>query len=268
MSIPKIIHYCWLSNDPIPESLQQYMSSWRKFLPDYQFMLWNFDRFDINSSVWVKEAFEAKKYAFAADYIRCFALYKYGGIYLDMDVEVLKPFDDLLDLPYFLCHEHNREPSIIEAAIMGAEKQFILFEKMLEYYAGKHFIQDNNYDTRTLPKIMQSVLLENFQIKQIKNINEFERSSNIASIFPSDRFSPKSYETGRIHQTENTYAIHHFAGSWLDDETLYIAKVRRQMTFLPRQWRGYIAKFIGICRFRGIALGCKELMEWAIKKTS
>src|SRR5574344_1400117 len=100
--IPQIIHYCWLSNDPYPAELVGYMETWKKMLPDYEFILWNFDRFDISSSIWVKEAFNAKKYAFAADYIRCYALYNYGGIYLDMDVEVIKPFDDLLSKKYFL----------------------------------------------------------------------------------------------------------------------------------------------------------------------
>ena len=82
--IPKIIHYCWLSNNPIPSKLQEYMESWKKQLPDYEFILWNFERFDINSSIWVKQAFEAKKYAFAADYIRLFAVYHYGGIWIWM----------------------------------------------------------------------------------------------------------------------------------------------------------------------------------------
>ena len=86
--IPKIIHYCWLSNDPIPSNIQHYMDSWKKYLPDYEFIHWNFDKFDKSSSRWVSEAFDNKKYAFAADYIRLYALYHYGGIYLDMDVDV------------------------------------------------------------------------------------------------------------------------------------------------------------------------------------
>ena len=73
--IPKIIHYCWLSNDPIPKDLQKYMKTWKEKLPDYEFMLWDFNRFNINSSIWVKQAFEAKKYAFACDYIRLYAVY-------------------------------------------------------------------------------------------------------------------------------------------------------------------------------------------------
>ena len=90
--IPKIIHYCWLSKDPIPKDMQMFIDGWYEKLPDYEFMLWDFNRFDIHSSQWVKEAFSKKKYAFAADYIRLYALYNYGGIYMDMDVEVLKSF--------------------------------------------------------------------------------------------------------------------------------------------------------------------------------
>lgn len=258
MSIPKIIHYCWLSNDPIPESLQQCMSSWRKFLPDYQFMLWNFDRFDINSSVWVKEAFEAKKYAFAADYIRCFALYNYGGIYLDMDVEVLKPFDDLLDLPYFLCHECDR--SGIEAAVIGAEKHSPLFKRMVEYYdyGKKNFICNDTYDMKTLPKIMESIIQSSFRMKDIGNKTDFDCSAETISVFPFAWFSPKSYKNGKIYLTENTYTIHHFAGSWLDEETIFFNGLRKRLIFLPRTLRGYVAKFISICKFHGVSVACRE----------
>ena len=94
--IPKIIHYCWLSSAPIPKSLQICMNTWKKVLPDYEYMLWNFDRFPKTKSKWVSDAFDNKKYAFAADYIRLYALYNYGGIYLDSDVTVYKSFNELL----------------------------------------------------------------------------------------------------------------------------------------------------------------------------
>ena len=93
--IPKIIHYCWLSNDPFPAEIAGWIATWQQHLPDYELMLWNLERFPLGKSVWVKEAFEARKYAFAADYIRLHALYEYGGIYLDSDVEVRKPFKHL-----------------------------------------------------------------------------------------------------------------------------------------------------------------------------
>ena len=123
--IPKVIHYCWLSGDPIPEKLQRCMDSWKKFLPDYEFVLWDLERFDIKTSQWVKEAFEARKYAFAADYIRLYAVYNYGGIYMDMDVEVVRPFDDLLASPYILGLESEKG---VEAGVFGAER-YSLFLK-------------------------------------------------------------------------------------------------------------------------------------------
>ncbi|MCS2958344.1 hypothetical protein NXX53_17410 [Bacteroides salyersiae] len=88
--IPKRIHLCWLSGDPYPQKIQKCIDSWKVHLPDYEIMLWDLKRFDIAQVPWVEQAFRVKKYAFAADYIRLYALYNYGGIYLDSDVEVLK----------------------------------------------------------------------------------------------------------------------------------------------------------------------------------
>lgn len=126
--IPKVIHYCWLSGDPIPEKLQRCMDSWKKFLPDYEFVLWDLERFDIKTSQWVKEAFEARKYAFAADYIRLYAVYNYGGVYMDMDVEVVRPFDDLLASPYILGLESEKG---VEAGVFGAERYSLFLKKIL-----------------------------------------------------------------------------------------------------------------------------------------
>lgn len=125
--IPKIIHYCWLSNDPYPDKIRKCLESWHRYLPDYKFILWNRDSFDIDSVTWTKQAFERKKYAFAADYIRIWALKNYGGIYLDLDVEVLKKFDDLLELPYFMGIERYELTNAVEAAVLGTEKIILFF---------------------------------------------------------------------------------------------------------------------------------------------
>lgn len=195
--IPKIIHYCWLSNDPIPPKLQLCMDSWKKYLPDYEFMLWNFERFDINQSLWVRQAFEVKKYAFAADYIRLYAVYHYGGIYMDMDVEVCKSFNPLLSREYILGYETQIG---IEAGIFGGEKGAKWLKKCLDYYENKEFVLDNQkFDTRTLPKIMFELLAD-------------ERA--YFDILPFEYLTAKSYRTGKIVRTNNTYSIHHFAGSW------------------------------------------------------
>src|SRR5690606_10065703 len=94
--IPKIIHYCWFGNGRKPQKVEKCMRSWSKRLKDYRFIEWNESNFDISMNDYVKEAYSERKFAFVSDYVRLYALYQYGGIYLDTDVEVLKPFDPLL----------------------------------------------------------------------------------------------------------------------------------------------------------------------------
>lgn len=96
MTIPKIIHYCWFGGKEKPDIVKRCLASWRNHLTDYQFIEWNEINFDINRNVYVKQAYEAGKFAFVSDYARVFALFHFGGIYLDTDVEVFKSFDDLL----------------------------------------------------------------------------------------------------------------------------------------------------------------------------
>lgn len=105
--IPKIIHYCWLSNDPIPPNLQKCINSWKKRCPDYEIIKWDTNRFDIYSVNLVREAFENKKYAYAADYIRTYALYNWGGVYLDSDVMLYKNIDDLFDAQFISAVEYH-----------------------------------------------------------------------------------------------------------------------------------------------------------------
>ena len=215
--IPKIIHYCWLSNDPIPADLQKCMRSWKAFLPDYEFVRWNFDRFPKGKSEWVDQAFENKKYAFAADYIRLYALYNYGGIYLDMDVEVLRSFDPFLDLETMLCFENSND-SRLEVAAFGAEKGSMWVKACLDYYQGKPFVNmDGSFNTKVLPAVIRDCLKEKgFVVKSVTTLKSVGNNSDKEiSVLPYDYFSPKSYVTGKIEKTDNTYSIHHFAGTWL-----------------------------------------------------
>lgn len=196
--IPKIIHYCWLSGDPIPEDLKKCMDSWKKNLSDYEFMFWNFDKFNKKSSKWVEQAFDSKKYAFAADYIRLYAIYNYGGIYLDMDIEVLKQFDDLLNTSVVIAFE-SEERTGLEAGCFGAEKGNLFIKDCLSYYNSRAFIkEDGSFDILPLPKIMAAYISEYPEIQ------------------PKDwhTFTNKSYKTGLIQTIDTSYAIHHFAGSW------------------------------------------------------
>lgn len=216
--IPKIIHYCWLSNDPIPDSLKKYMESWKKYLPDYKIIHWNFDRFNKESSLWVKQAFENKKYAFAADYIRLYAIYHYGGIYLDMDVEVLQSFDKFLKLQTMICWQ--KDVGGLEVAAFGAEKGSLWVKDCLDYYINRPFIKENGtLDMRTLPSITEGELKK--KNYQLINVNSLQEAINITSpykipVFPCEFFSPKSYKTFKIETNSNSTCIHHFAGTWVE----------------------------------------------------
>lgn len=211
--IPKIIHYCWLSNDPIPKDLKKYMKSWKEKLYDYEFILWDLNRFDLNRSLWVKQAFEAKKYAFAADYIRLYAVYNYGGIYMDMDVEVIKSFNDLLRNDYILGYEAAKG---LEAGVFGTPKKAPWVKEVLEYYTSKEFALPNGlYNDTPLPIIMDEVLNA-----------DYITNKKIVPL-PTDFLTAKSYKTGKITITPNTYTIHHFAGSWKSwDEKMKIIIAR------------------------------------------
>ena len=222
--IPKIIHYCWLSSDPIPQKLRDCMGSWKKKLPDYEFMLWDLNRFDIHSSMWVNEAYEAKKYAFAADYIRLYAVYNYGGIYMDMDVEVVRSFDELLTSSYILGLETKKG---VEAGIFGAEKNNPFIGKCMDYYKIRNFVSENGkFDLRTLPNIMYEILIDNYEIANRTSI-KIEEDAHKMQLFSPDYLTAKSCLTGELMITENTYTIHHFAGSWISKSQKMKGKIYR-----------------------------------------
>lgn len=219
--IPKIIHYCWLSldNAPFPEEMKACVETWKKYLPDYEFKLWDLSSFDIESSQWVRDAYYSKKYAFAADYIRCYALYNYGGIYLDCDVQILKSFDPLLHLPYFIGREQSEYG--IESAIIGFEKGNALVKDLLDYYENRRFILGNNkFDTRPIPSIILECVNNKYRLKEISSIKDFDYSSDVISVFDTTFFSPKKWDTKELIVSPNSYSIHHYSGTWLKKRTL------------------------------------------------
>ena len=206
--IPKKINYCWFGKGKMPELALKCIESWRVNLPDYELKEWNENSFDINSNFYVKEAYESRKFAFVTDYVRLYALYTEGGIYMDTDVEVLKNIDSFLDLPAFSGFEDNVH---IPTGIMAAEKGSIWAKWQLEYYSDRHFLlPDGTLDLTTNVDIIGGLMEEKGFILK----NGLYNFQNIITIFPKDYFCPKSHTTGKIELTENTYTIHHFAGSW------------------------------------------------------
>ena len=184
--IPKVIHYCWFGRGKMPALANNCIASWRTFLPDYKLCLWNEDTFDITSVTYVKEAYEARKFAFVTDYVRLFALYQFGGIYMDTDVELLKSLDDLLHLPGFSGFESDTE---VPTGIMACEQGNAWAGQQLNYYENKHFVlSDGTYDTTTNVEIISTIMVANGFILQ----NRYQVYMDCMHFFSKDYFCPKA----------------------------------------------------------------------------
>ena len=217
--IPRIIHYCWFGRGPMPELALKCIDSWHKYLPNYTFRLWNEDSFDITSVPYVKEAYEAHKYAFVSDYVRLYALYREGGIYMDTDVEVLKSFDPLLPLSGFIGFEGTKRNPVGTGTIACMpEGEWV--KEQINAYENIHFIQpDGSYDLTTNPIRISRIMVENGFRQDGK-----EQQYKDMHVFPTDFFCPRQ-TTGEFFLTENSYCDHHFMGSW--DETTHKSTLKR-----------------------------------------
>lgn len=206
--IPKIIHYCWFGHNPMPEQALKCIESWHQHLPDYEYRLWNEDNFDVRCNAYVKEAYESGKYAFVTDYVRLFALYTEGGIYMDTDVEVLKPYDDLLSLSGFTGYEGSKYlPPVTGTIASEAGNEWV--NEQLDAYEGIHFIlPDGSMDLTTNTVRISRIMKQGGFIPDGKK-QEYKGMH----IFPVEFFCPRQ-TTGEILITENTYCDHQFVGSW------------------------------------------------------
>ncbi|WP_077623691.1 glycosyltransferase family 32 protein [Sediminibacillus massiliensis] len=209
MKIPKRIHYCWFGGKEKPDIVKKCLNSWQEHLVEYEIIEWNEENFDINVNPYVKEAYENKKYAFVSDYVRVYALYHHGGIYLDTDVEVFKPFDDFLRHDSFWGFEQE---NYIATSTIGAAKGNKLIKLFLDSYHNKKFVrEDGRLDQLTNVAVVTSIL-ENMGLKKDGNYQELK---GLGVFYPQTYFSPYDYINCRRFVTDDTHAIHHFYKSWL-----------------------------------------------------
>ncbi|WP_191556860.1 glycosyltransferase family 32 protein [Metabacillus idriensis] len=208
--IPKVIHYCWFGKKDKPAIIKKCIQSWRKKLVGYEIIEWNEDNFDIQFISYVKEAYDAGKYAFVSDYVRVYALYHHGGIYLDTDVEVFKPFDDEM-----LCHESFwgfEQENFIATSTIGAVKGNRFIKNFLDSYENKRFLkEDGSYDSLTNVAVVTKLL----ESKKLMLNGEYQVIKGIGAFYPQTYFSPYDYINSRKFISENTFTIHYFYKSWL-----------------------------------------------------
>lgn len=205
--IPKKIHYCWFGGKDKSEFIKQCLDTWKEKLPDYEIVEWNETNFNVNMCDFTTRAYENKKWAFVADYARLYALYNYGGIYLDTDVEIVKPFNyDILSQNCFLGFEDSNH---LSTACIGAESQSEFLENWLRYYDNIKYTEKDSLDVTPNSEIIFNMIFnkENINVDKIISIDN-------VTIYPKDYFSPKDYVSKKVTITENTICIHHFDGTW------------------------------------------------------
>jgi len=233
--IPKIIHYCWFGRGELPDLVKKCVNSWQLYLPEYKLQLWNEDNFDLEMYPYAIEAYKERKFAFVTDVCRLYVLKEYGGVYLDTDVEILKPIDNFLDKhEAFSGFEDN---NYVPTGMMASVKNGEWVTDLLSMYENKSFyLSDGSLDlipnTETITDFMKD--------KGIVLNNSYQEIPGYCAFYSSEYFCPKSWKTMETKITINTYCIHHFAGSWLPSE-------RKQKLY------DFLCKVIGLRNVRKLA---------------
>lgn len=204
----KILHYCWFGGAPLPGSAVKYMETWKKFCPDYTVKRWDESNFDVNSVPFVAEAYAAKKWAFVSDYVRAYALYREGGLYVDTDVEFVRGIDDLTGTSFM----GFESPDIVNPGLIlyAAAPHEEFFGEILKRYEGLHFSVGEMRDL-TSPKIFTELLAE----RGLRLDNTLQRVGDI-TVYPMEYFQPMGMKWERVNATENTRSIHRYDASWMD----------------------------------------------------
>lgn len=243
--IPKIIHYCWLSDEPIPQNLQNYIDGWKKLMPDYKFKKWDKKAFDIHSVKWVEDAYTNRKWAFAADYIRAYALYTEGGFYLDSDVLMQQRLDKYLDCGFVSSIElnpnfidvirssvdegyhrkntvHNVRGMGVQAAIIGSEKGHVFPKELLDYYHANSFIKEDGTFNQLPAPAIYALLLEKYGFLY-KDADQKLDADMV--IYNSTVFA--GFQTCTFHSV----GIHMCAGSWVDgvSKSTLVGKLKKNL---------------------------------------
>lgn len=240
--IPKIIHYCWFGGNPLPELAQRCIESWKKFLPDCEIIEWNEVNYDVRKIPYIAEAYDEKKYAFVSDYARFDILYEHGGIYFDTDVEVIRDMSPILERGAFAGVESHGNGAALNAGLgISSPAASPIFAEILESYKVEHF---RNEDGSLNLKTVVARVSEIFEKYGLTDKNEIQEVAGVM-VYPPEYFCPKDYYTHRLKITNNTYCIHHFDGSWVDDFGKKYAKVK-----------------VNLCRIFGVKLGTKVALVW------
>ena len=218
----KIIHYCWFGPKPLPKLAKKCIASWQRYLPDYEIKLWSEDNVDLLECDFIKEAYDQKKWAFVADYVRTKVLYEYGGIYMDTDMEITQPVDDLLTEDFVIGVEDSGY--IAAGLIIVKNKHNKYVKKMLDFYKKTSFKKIDDLFEISIPKVLTNIFKDEVDLSDTTKVIKKEKE---LAIYPREYFYPLSYDRKNNIFTENTYGIHYYDASWFsyfEKRDMFIAR--------------------------------------------
>lgn len=222
--IPKIIHYCWFGNNPLPEKVLKCIDSWKKFCPDYKIMRWDETNYDLNKNEYISQAYKNKKWAFVADFVRLDVVYNFGGIYLDTDVELIDGLDKLLSNQVFLSIE--KYSKLVNTGLgFGAEKNSLEINEMMQIYDTISFVKEDGALNLTPCTQYTTDYLE----KKGYSYQDITQMVGNVKIYASDYFCPIDYETGKKNVTKNTIGIHWYDATWFSDDDKKIHQIEQKI---------------------------------------
>ena len=239
--IPRIIHYCWFGHNPKPKLAKKCIKSWKKKCPDYQIIEWNEDNFDISKSpLYVRQAYEAKKWAFVTDYVRLKVVYDCGGIYLDTDVELRKNLDFLLNNKAYFGLEWN---SVATGLGFGAEKGTPILRELFEDYNGITFFNsDGSYNEEPCP-VRNTRIFEKHGLIRADKMQILDED---ICILPREYMAPLDYWAHTFNVTNNTISIHWYSASWMtkDAQSIRMQNINNTLMLSKKRKTSIIIDYI------------------------
>lgn len=238
--IPKIIHYCWFGENQLDKKSKKCIESWKKYCPDFKIIEWNEKNYDVTKNKYMHQAYQAKKWGFVPDYARLDIIYNYGGIYLDTDVEIIKPLNELLSQKGF-CGIEDGSQYIALGLGFGAEKKDSTIKVLLDSYEKLSFIQHGKPNLTPAP-IINAAILKDMYTYQKNKIT----TCGTLTVYPPEYFCPINRQNGKLTITKKTYSIHHYAASWENKSNKIRGNVYRFINrFFGQNSANFIRKLFG-----------------------
>ena len=251
--IPKIIHFVWVGNQPKPQLVLNCIASWKEFCPDYKIIEWNNDALLKIDNRYVKQAFENKKWAFVSDYLRLYALKKFGGFYFDSDLEITQNIDKFRDNKFITGHEMLNNVVFPFTAFMGSEPDGIIVKTLLSEYNDIDFVNPDG----TFNQMTNTVRVSNLFGEKYGVVKPYDGTKQI-KLGMDGVIEPWWFFCTPCEGKEN-YSIHHFNGSWVDG---YNRKTKCKFG------KYSLVRFRKIFKTNNIPMGTNEKIILRINKNS